>query len=49
MAMAFLPEAAVEQALLDQLRVLGYNSECEEDIGPDGQEADRFAQNGSNL
>ena len=34
--MSFLPEAAVEQALLDQLRALGYSIEREEDIGPDG-------------
>ena len=33
--MAFLSEAEVEQALLDQLRILGYHIECEEDIGPD--------------
>ncbi|MCU1019229.1 type I restriction endonuclease subunit R [Stenotrophomonas maltophilia] len=34
--MAFLSEAAVEQALLDQLRALDYSIEREEDIGPDG-------------
>ncbi|HET9048750.1 MAG TPA: type I restriction endonuclease, partial [Chiayiivirga sp.] len=34
--MAFLSEAAVEEALLDQLRALGYRIEREEDIGPDG-------------
>ena len=34
--MAFLSEAAVEQALLEQLRFLGYAIESEEDIGPDG-------------
>lgn len=33
--MAFLSEAAVEQALLEQLRGLGYSIEREEDIGPD--------------
>ena len=33
--MAFLSEAAVEQALLDQLRALNYSIELEEDIGPD--------------
>jgi type I restriction enzyme R subunit len=33
--MAFLSEAAVEQALLDQLRALDYSIEREEDIGPD--------------
>jgi len=39
--MAFLPEAAVEQALLDQLRALGYAIEREEDIGPDGRRPER--------
>ena len=39
--MAFLSEAAVEQALLDQLRTLGYSIECEEDIGPDGHRRER--------
>jgi type I restriction enzyme R subunit len=39
--MAFLPEAAVESALLDQLRVLGYSIEGEEDIGPDGHRPER--------
>ncbi|GAB3363740.1 MULTISPECIES: type I restriction endonuclease subunit R [Giesbergeria] len=39
--MAFLSEAAVEQALLDQLRVLGYCIEREEDIGPDGHRPER--------
>ncbi|OWU65766.1 MAG: type I restriction endonuclease, partial [Armatimonadetes bacterium Cent15-Ar3] len=34
--MAFLSEAAVEQALLDQLCALNYSIEREEDIGPDG-------------
>jgi type I restriction enzyme R subunit len=33
--MAFLSEADVEQALLEQLRGLGYSIEREEDIGPD--------------
>jgi type I restriction enzyme R subunit len=33
--MAFLSEAAVELALLEQLRGLGYSIEREEDIGPD--------------
>lgn len=32
--MAFLSEAAVEQALLDQLHTLGYSIEREDDIGP---------------
>lgn len=39
--MAFLSEAAVEQALLDQLNVLGYTIEREEDIGPDGHRPER--------
>ncbi len=39
--MAFLSEAAVEQALLDQLQTLGYRIECEEDIGPDGTRPER--------
>jgi type I restriction enzyme R subunit len=34
--MAFLSEAAVEVALLEQLRGLGYSVEQEENIGPDG-------------
>jgi len=37
----FLSEAALEQALLDQLRVLGYSIEREEDIGPDGHRPER--------
>ena len=39
--MAFLSEAAVEQALLDQLRALNYSVEREEDIGPDGHRPER--------
>ncbi len=39
--MAFLSEAAVEQALLDQLRTLGYAIEREENIGPDGHRPER--------
>ncbi|BAO29729.1 type I restriction endonuclease subunit R [Sulfuritalea hydrogenivorans] len=39
--MAFLSEAAVEQALLDQLRALDYSIEREEDIGPDGHRSER--------
>lgn len=39
--MAFLSEAAVEQALLEQLRTLNYRIECEEDIGPDGHSPER--------
>jgi len=38
---AFLSEAAVEQALLDQLRTLAYSIEREEDIGPDGHRPER--------
>ena len=40
--MAFLSEAAVEQALLDQLRSLDYSIEREEDIGPDGHQPERM-------
>lgn len=40
--MAFLSEAAVEQALLDQLRALDYCIEREEDIGPDGHQPERM-------
>ena len=39
--MAFLSEAAVEQALLEQLQGLGYRIEREEDIGPDGHRSER--------
>jgi len=39
--MTFLSEAAVEQALLDQLRVLGYGVGHEEFIGPDGKHPER--------
>ncbi|GGH55308.1 DEAD/DEAH box helicase [Comamonas phosphati] len=39
--MAFLSEAAVEEALLDQLRALNYSVEREEDIGPDGHRPER--------
>ncbi len=39
--MSFLSEAEVEQALLDQLRALGYSIEREEDIGPDGHRPER--------
>lgn len=39
--MAFLSEAAVEQALLDQLQGLGYAIAHEEMIGPDGAQAER--------
>lgn len=39
--MAFLSEAAVEQALLEQFRTLGYLVEREESIGPDGKHPER--------
>ncbi|WP_028769987.1 type I restriction endonuclease subunit R [Silanimonas lenta] len=39
--MAFLSEAEVERALLDQLHALGYRIEREEDIGPDGHRPER--------
>ena len=39
--MAFLSEAAVEQALLDQLHALKYSIEREENIGPDGHRPER--------
>ncbi|WP_306524216.1 type I restriction endonuclease subunit R [Dokdonella sp.] len=39
--MAFLSEAAVELALLEQLRGLGYSIEREDDIGPDGKQPER--------
>lgn len=39
--MAFLSEAEVEQALLDQLCALNYSIEREEDIGPDGHRPER--------
>jgi len=39
--MAFLSEAEVESALLDQLRALGYCIEREDDIGPDGHRPER--------
>jgi type I restriction enzyme R subunit len=39
--MAFLSEAAVELALLEQLQGLGYRIEREEDIGPDGHRPER--------
>ena len=39
--MSFLSEAAVEQALLDQLSAIGYSVESEEDIGPDGHRPER--------
>jgi type I restriction enzyme, R subunit len=39
--MTFLPESAVEQALLDQLAKLQYNIETEDNIGPDGKFPER--------
>lgn len=39
--MAFLSEASVELALLEQLRGLGYSIEREDDIGPDGHRPER--------
>ncbi len=39
--MAFLSEAEVENALLDQFRALDYTIEREEDIGPDGKSPER--------
>lgn len=39
--MAFLSEAAVEEALLTQLAALGYAIAREEDIGPDGHRPER--------
>ncbi|BBB66572.1 DEAD/DEAH box helicase [Undibacterium sp. YM2] len=39
--MAFLSEAALELALLEQLVGLGYSIEREEDIGPDGHRPER--------
>ena len=39
--MAFLSEAAVEHALLDQLQRLGYAIAHEDTIGPDGAQPER--------
>jgi type I restriction enzyme, R subunit len=39
--MAYLSEAEIEQALLDQFRSLGYGVEREEEIGPDGHRPER--------
>jgi len=39
----YLPESALEEALLDQLRALGYAIEREEDIGPDGRRPERVS------
>ncbi|KVS58222.1 type I restriction endonuclease subunit R [Burkholderia cepacia] len=43
--MAFLSEAAVELALLEQLRSLGYDIEHDENIGPDGHHPERESHN----
>lgn len=43
--MAFLSEAEVESASLDQLRALDYSIEREEDIGPDGHRPERESHN----
>jgi len=43
--MAFLSEAEVEEALLQQLYTLGYGIEREEDIGPDGRRPERESHN----
>lgn len=39
--MAFLPEAEVEQALLEQPQGLGYAVASDEVIGPDGKQPER--------
>ena len=39
--MAFISEAALEQMLVDQLGMLGYNIAAEEIIGPDGSQPER--------
>ena len=39
--MAFLSEADIENAMLDQLRTLNYSIESEEIIGPDGLRPER--------
>jgi type I restriction enzyme R subunit len=39
--LTFLSEAAVEQALLEQLQRLGYGVESEDEIGPDGHRPER--------
>src|SRR5690625_7181138 len=39
--MAFLSEAAIEQALLDQLAGLGYVCTSDEEVGPDGTQPER--------
>jgi len=44
--MAFLSEAAIEQALLDQLRALGYTVASEDTIGPDSSAPERDSHDG---
>ena len=41
--MAFLSEAQLETALLDQLTSLGFASATDEIIGPDGSQPERDA------
>jgi type I restriction enzyme R subunit len=41
--MAYLPEAAIEQIVLDQLRGLGYATASDAEIGPDGKAPEREA------
>src|SRR5690554_714108 len=43
--MAFLSEAAVELALLEQLQGLGYTCTSDETIGPDGKQPERDSHN----
>ena len=43
--MAFLSESAVEEALLGQLRILGYATTSDDDIGPDGKHPERESHN----
>ncbi|MDD3448181.1 MAG: type I restriction endonuclease subunit R [Gammaproteobacteria bacterium] len=41
--MAFLSEAQLETALLEQLAGMGYACVCDEDVGPDGRHPERAA------
>lgn len=41
--MAFISEAQLETALLEQLTGLGYACVCDEDVGPDGRHPERAA------
>src|SRR5690242_10906502 len=41
--MAYLSEAAVEETLLEQLRVLGYAISSDAEMGPDGKRPEREA------